>query len=604
MYKELNNIYAFRGNVDDAIFSPEGGPNVNPLDGFNEDLYDYYINTGKYTEAARYAKMYPPLDIKERHAQELSINKLIEDGERQKNILGKFQKQDQDMIKFSQSVFNKQSFDKLGQNDYVNRFNELKAKAVTNGSNVDSSRVINDLEVTFSPHKKKFLFWDIENDNSYENFLYKSGLTEEYLKSKDVNVVDNGDGSYTMKFNYNGDIANSLLYNLAKYSNDSDYIPIYGDQSLKIKAYDIDGKPMDTIGRVIGDNLPIESNTSFFLDVYKDYIDKQKSKSDKLTEQYAQTSSSVNYGQVSDRVFALQQLYQKVSDSGTRSKIENMIKFEEDNIISILRKYPFESEEVYSNLDNNTPVGPLQLTSLDNSIKLKRWFLDYVDNASGDDVLRAVSLGESGGRFGVFIDIPAKFEKRLIDNGLNHDFITVFVPGLFAEEAQKKAYRDTSYRSVRKLDDLEAYNGDYTLQDGRKIITNRVIDNYNTKNYHTEFYLEDKGVRKQVDKDYLQPLIEQDYIVDNIYEELFWQYHNSDGKIINYEKLKKELEFYAVTAANTYLKYRENIDLEKVFNDNPNELADPDELGIHEREKWEAALQIYARVIKKLKEGV
>ena len=600
MYKKLNSVYAFLGNPDDAIFSPSGGPKVNALDGFNEDLYNYYINTNKYSEAVRYARMYPFLDIRQRHANEMDLLKLEEEGRKHEALLGKFTKTEQDRIKFSNSVFNRAAFEELGSNEFTDKFNNIKELLATNGLGKDKDQVINQLEVTFAPNKRKFLLWEIENDNSYENFLRKSGFTEQYLRDNDVDVVNNGDGGFTMKFNYNADVSNLLLYNLATHSNSSDFVPIYGDQSLKIMAYDTDGNPINSkIGQFVANDLPFETMPGTYLDIYKRYIDKQQSKVNELTSEYAQTSPGRSYGPVSDRIYSLQQLYNKTpsSDTNRRSKIEKMINFEEENVISKLRQFPFITSRILANIGTQDKSGYLNEVSQDDAANIQRWVSDYLSTATNDKILEAISLGEVGGEFGVYISLPSNIEKKLMNDVRNHDYINIFVPNLFADEAKEKAYRDTGYRATRKLDDLEAYNYDYYLKDGRKVTTERNYIN-NSGDYRTNFYIENKdGIKVPVSKSDVEPLIEKEYMVDNLYDEFFWKYHNKDGKIINKEALKEELEIYSIICANSLIKKDEDITYSEVFGPTP---AKPDTLRNDVYNKWRAALEIYAGVIKRL----
>ena len=631
MYQEINSSYAFFGDENDSIFSPKNGPKVNPLDGFNKDLFDYYINTFNYSEAARYVKMYPHIDFKERHAQNLRAEQLLEQGERYKSIFSKIYKQeDKDIVTFSNAVFNKRSLAELGtSNPVYNSFRDIKTNLVTNGAKVDSNdrpiqyNGISKVEVTFQPNKNRLSFmginlpWEFENDNSYENFLERSNYTEEDLKKGNVQIIPHNDGSHTLRFDFDSEISNALLYSIANNANDNDLLEGVGDQKVRIKSYDRDGNELSASkggvfnsnnmeNQIAFNNAPAHIDSATYLRKYKQFIDKQQSLSKSITKDINKESSSTTFGVASDRLYYLKKLYDKTpaDDGNLRSKIKDEMEFEKSKVLSDLKQYPFSIKPVFSNINNKNNIGSLELIKDVNKLNdLQRWVLDFLKTGSVENVLENVSFGESNGVFGTFISIPANEETRVLENSLNHDYIRIFLPDFHATEAKERAYNDTEYRALRVLDNMETWNSDHVLDNGKKIHTRRVITNPTTNDYETLFYmLDDDGKEKYMSKSEIQPLIEKDYIVKNLYEELFWEFHNYEGNLINLDQLDAKLKKYSVIIANNFVKNRFDVGYEDVYMDDvdkylQHELEMPEPM----REKARTAQEIRKLVLQLLK---
>lgn len=584
-----NKDYKFYGSANDSIFKPQGFVNTTSVekDGFNKELYKHYINNKDFTNAARYSSMFVYNDPERELEHKIAVRNLQQMGKRYKALYQNLGSGSDEAkaLDFSFSVFDRDAYARLDiTNPYVEKFNRIFGDI---GRDDDKDQVAK-LSVKFAPNKSKFLFWDVENDNSYENFTKQSGYTTEYLKSKGISVEEK-DGGMILSFDKETDAARELLYNLGKYATSNGF----GNEPLEITGYDIQGTPLNDPKRMktvsttdrfaFGDIKGVQD-----LKDLKDLIDsanltKEKVEERTLTRDY----TTRTFGSVTGRAHNIRSLLDVAFDSNERATYDKRLSGEEEMANRQFASMTYADQEMYTNLDQDTE------TMIEADTETRARLREIVGEGLLHKGVVDFEFAESGGKFGCLVTIkPTDDEFSTNDNKVKK-VTNVFIPGLFAKEAEKRAYQDTDYRAVRELDDMEAWGYDYEFEDGTKIQVGREGEG----DRETVFYLTDKkgNAVKQLNKSDIIPRISQDFIIRDLSDKIGMQFTNKDGNIIDQKAMLEYIRRGTIIAANSL--YPDGAEIKDTDDFLSIVSTMPDKLDVKTYKKLSEAEKIYYRIL-------
>lgn len=581
-----NKSYKFYGSVNDTIFKPQGFVTTTSVerDGFDKELYQHYISNRDFANAARYSSMFVYDDPERELEHKIAIRNIQQIGKRYNALYGNLQTgtNEAEALDFSFSVFDKAAFAKLDiNNPYVEKFNKIYDNI---GRNDDTSQVAK-LSIKFAPHKSKFAFWDVENDNSYENFIKNTGYTTNGLRSKGI-AVEEKDGGMLISFDKETDAARELLYNLGKFSTNTGY----GNKEIEITGYDGQGKIvnssdtfryMNFADRGEDEGLAGLRSLAYLIDsanVTKDDVEHR-------TLERVYTTNT--YGSVTGRAQTIRDMLDVAFDSDQRSTLKERLSGAEEMANRQFSSMSYADKEMYTNLDEDTET---MIEADDDTRKRLREII-------GEGLLHKgvvdFEFAESGGKFGCLVTIKPTDDTFSNNDNKVKKVTNVFIPGLFAEEAQKRAYQDTDYRALRELDDMEAWGYDYDFEDGTKIQVSREGEG----DRETVFYLTDKkgNAIKQLKKSDIIPRISQDFIIRDLSDKIGMQFTNKDGNIINQNEMLEYIRRGTIIAANSLypdgMEIKDTDDFLSIIS------TMPDKLDVKTYKKLSEAEKIYYRIL-------
>ena len=522
-----NKDYKFYGNIADTIFKPKGFTSRVSVEqeGFDDDLYNHYISNKDFANAARYSSMFVYDDPEKELDHKIAIRNLQQIGKRYNALYGSLQTgtNEAEALDFSFSVFDRAAYAKLDiNNPYVKKFDKLYNSIGT----YDDSAQVARLSVKFAPHKSKFLFWDIENDDSYENFIKNSGYTPEYLKSKGVSI-ENKDGGVTLSFDKETDAARELLYNIGKFSTSIGY----GTKRPEIIGYDSQGKILNSSKDIPltgpEDRASDIERISFLSDLIDDANVTRKEVEGRTLETDYPTHT---YGSVTGRAQGIRDVLDYAFDSDQRSTLKERLSGEEEMANRQFAAMSYADKEMYTNLDQKSE------TMIEADTDTRARLREIVGEGLLHHGVVDFEFAESGGKFGCLITIKPTDDTFSTENNKVKKVTNIFVPGLFAKEAERRAYQDTDYRALRELDDMEAWGYGYDFEDGTKIQVDRTGE----------------GDRETIfKKSELIPRISQDFIIRDLSDQIGMQFSNRNGEIINQDAMLEYIRRGTILAANS-----------------------------------------------------
>lgn len=535
-----NKDYKFYGNIADSIFKPIGFSSNTSVekDGFDEELYNHYITNKDFANAARYSSMFVYDDPEKELDHKIAIRNLQQIGKRYNALYRSLQTgtNEKEALDFSFSVFDRAAYAKLDiNNPYVKQFDKIYANI---GRNDDTSQVAK-LSVKFAPHKSKFLFWDIENDNSYENFMKNSGYTTEYLRSKGVSVEEQ-DGGIVLNFDKETNTARELLYNISKFSTNAGY----GTKRPEITGYDAQGNilndPDDMEFSLTGDDTKHMTGFKSLAWLIDSVEGVRKDVEDRTLERDYTTHT---YGSITGRAQSIRDMLDVAFEDSQRSTLKERLSGEEEMANRQFTAMSYADKEMYTNLDQDTE------TMIEADTDTRARLREIVGEGMLHHGVVDFQFAESGGKFGCLITIKPTDDTFSSDSNKVKKVTNVFVPGLFAKEAERRAYQDTDYRALRELDDMEAWGYGYDFEDGTKL----QVDRAGEGDRETIFSLIDKNGNsvKQLKKSEIVPKISQDFIIRDLSDRIGMQFSNRNGELIDQKAMLEYIRRGTILAANS-----------------------------------------------------
>ncbi len=535
-------------------------------DSFDKKHFNQLIAERKLRQAADYADQFRFDDIETQRNYENEIINLRNSADISESVFRQMDADTKNKSIFLSNLYIDGGLDRIRNNPYAQQFNELKRKL---GSSIN--REANTLMITFDAQKQYGLFnWDWispDNDeNNINNFYQRSGLNETILRENGVQIISENDGSTSLKFDKSNPYANRIITNV--FNNN-----IPDNRFVRIRGYDSDGEITDytmpdsengeIYDHVITYGNRYEHNSYNITNIANFVNGIKESKNNALNQIISskRTYNSIKGGSLFDGYDEIQEAY----ESGQLTDNEYnraMIRYD-NQIKNFIRNLTLNEKQVYSNYGNdNDDLNLTSLKSLSNEEKA------YLENELSATDVRNINVNActSYGMYGALITINAiPLKETEIDNNnvgeVKRNKIEIFIPGLMAEEAQARINRNTSLRAERKINDMQTYNFNFTLNDGSKIIPER----------DSKFYFKDRynNIREITSKEATR-LIDKTYIIQSA-KNLKYQFMNSNGDIINsvngktYDDYAKEIALQAVNDWYPNVSFGSTTSVEEVF---------------------------------------
>lgn len=386
------------------------------------------------------------------------------------------------------------------------------------------------------PTKPNSLEFQIPNNGKQEDFFTKLGMTEKALSELDgFSVSHNTDGKLCVKFDKGNPKALEVLYALSKEENS------WFTRNIKMSSFDENGNFVDR------DSNNMTGGIGYTIDKAKAIIENRKKNLGQYTRQYSTVIGPPMYDWIS-------KLNQQRIDGTIKETEYNSRYTAATNLTrSILKSINLSQQpKVYSNYANeNFDDGDFTLRLVTDQEKLTT-LENLISDSRPDDI--EINAGYSNGQIGTYIVIPAVMDK---DNPRETvaNKISLFVPGMFYKEVQKKLNSDTRVRSSFKAERMRTRGENYLSSNGKTLI------NLGDGTYRWE---DDK--QHIITGDEAERIINKDMIIDSGKEEIVKKYISASGKITNGTSYLQDALNYAFHAANelnptTPLTYLNNNDI-------------------------------------------
>ena len=539
---DFGNYTYFDPNADDKKTYKTATDVQKQQYAFSQEKFNQLIANRQYSDAADYAAMFHFSDPKTQKEHENDIINLRRNG----RVLGAIYSRIQDpdklaQIEFYDKVFIDGGLEQLTNNKYAEEFIEAKKRL---GSKVDYNsfgydfveKEANRLEVEFQPETKTLfgIDWLVpDNNNTIDNFYTTSGITEQELKTNNVEVIHK-DGKTLLRFDKTNALANKILYNL--------YAPggaqngtIGNNDKTYITGIDEEGNP-------IGYNRNILTIQNLIKDA-KLAKEEYFKKTDLAEKDYSSTIGPA----IDDNLEALKAAHAAGEIDDTT--FNRQYKILGSNVTTAIQSLSSGDYEMYTN-SYNKELTDETLISADNE---QRAHLVNLISSTNPKDLQLLSMC-SNGKIGTLVVINAggltsKQKEGLEGTAKPEDQystrrIEIFIPGFMQEQAQAKINANTSSRSIQEVNSMLDWNYAYKCDNGTEIIpdgkggfikNNKPID----KN----------EAIKEINKD----MIIQDAVSNLKFNYLSWNGNlisDKDNSLLGAEEYEKMARLISVRAGN------------------------------------------------------
>lgn len=544
----FGNYTYFDPNADDKTTYKTANDAQKQKYGFNQTYFNQLIGNRQYNDAADYAAQYHFNDPKTQREHENDIINLRRNG----RILGAIYSRIDDPDKLSQveffdKVFTSGGLEQLSGNAYADKFADYKKQlgSARNTTTGNIEKEATGLSVTFYPGTQKGIFgidWlKKDNENTIDNFYAFSGLSENELKAKGVEIIKK-DGKTTLRFDKSNDLANQIIYNLPKTTEHN----LLGIQGYDEKGQDIDYEYEDFL--IFSGNK--YDNGGWAARAIQNLVnDSEKSKdayfqkTDLAEKDYSSTIGPA----IDDNITALKASYQAGEIDETT--FNRQFKILGNYITAAVQSLGSGNYEMYTN-GYNEEITDETLISADNEQRAHLVNLISKTNPKDMELLSMCS----NGKIGTLVVINAgglstKEEGALSGTATPEEQystrrIEIFIPGLMEEQAQAKINGNTSSRSVQEANAMLDWNYDYDCQDGTKL----------SPDGHGGFMKDGEHItREEALKSINKDMIIQDAVANLKYNYLTWNGNlisDKDNSMLGAEQYEAMARLIAVRAGN------------------------------------------------------
>lgn len=488
--------------------------------------FDALIGNLQYREAYDYAKQFVENDPAKQRKREAELEILRRDANKHEAILNRVGKTGKDAFVFVNGVLKDGGFDHIEdqQNEYVDKYRTAK----TNLGKQENDTSFNNLSITFKAKKQKGIFgwdWTAEDNEkyNYDTFLESTKLTESYLKSQNVNVIHNEDGSTTVEFAKSNPLANTILFktpvqtyhdNITNRSID-DYVtasmmPQYGIPRIASEVL-FSPKHMSIKSYKVEDGKKVYNDSDISNDVYNMQT-LLKDAEDKYNEAIEPIAGPKQY---SSTVFSIPGYNEKA-----------WVKEE------LIRKI-WNGVEMYSNFINDADGDDTERLIEQGTEKNDLIKVLMSSNAKNVQIYGKTVNGQLGT---YFVITPTRKDNGDIQSipGTNQTgAIRIFVPNLYTKDMQETLNSNTVLQASQELDAMQDYGYAYKTNKGEL---------YATKG---SFFLNGEKLSKKEAINF----INEDLIVKGASRELKYNFINDKNKITDWNALDKQVKFLAIHAA-------------------------------------------------------
>lgn len=519
------------------------------------------LSEKRYIDAANELAKYSFADTKEDEKFWNHIQNLRDQGSIAEAIYSRINnEEDKEKLMFSSNVFtsggldNFNQIDKAGEIRNKNRYAEefgLAKKALgtyASGSNFGDSfsltaakantgdkgfKTATRLEFIFQQAQQKALGLDWlakDNNMTIDNFYKVSGLSETDLAKAGIFVERANDGSASISFDKSNPLANQLIVSVTKLHDfdksligkASDIFFHGGSQHVQIKGYDRDG------------NLTGKTNeTDGAIEHMRWLVDNTKDASEQLFQEQ-------NVGDV---------VHNSIAAAYVPTEDEEKLIDSELNLAYSIDRYP----EIYSDYyDKNT--GKLRPLSQEEREQIIR------EITGTDPKRRKYAYVIEGGEVGLAIELapigtPDDERKNSDDDDVDNNTATqgrqrrIFIPGLFAEQAQAAINNDPVVKAKQIANNLQSFGAVFNTVDGKQLklypngegmVITKTTDN-NGNIVENKEWLSSDQVTEEIAKS---------KTVEMATRHLLSQYTNADGQLIDNKELELQMKSVAVAQMN------------------------------------------------------
>lgn len=546
---------------------------------FSEEYFTKLIHLHMYNEAADYAENFQFHDPKKQKEHENDIYNLRREGRRTESIFSKLDKDQKDAIMFydNYSIFG--GLDNIQNNKYTKEFNEIKSKLgnvyETNFWGIRTDKIkaeATDIELEFSK-------------NNLDKFFNDSGLSEDDLTLADIKINKKSNGNSTIKFSKTNPLSNKILSSkLYKHKGD-----LYmSNDDIGIKYFDKDGNILSS-GRV--DRL---------VDDLREVVEKAKKEKDKIYNDVVSDKRNFT-STVGPALDENAEYINELRRSGqlTDTEYRQAIKANNNLLEQAINTLGTSHFEFYSNAynDKNTDFTLVKMSDTQ-----RAELLNSLSAAESTNIYLNSMI--SNGKIGTLITIKAKEDKKNISddtddiNSVKRRRRMIFIPGLFAELAQEKINRNTSFRAEQEINDMQLYRYSYKTKDGKEIRVGEDGTCYLRNSSKNQYYaVPRKEISRLIDKDMA--------VVDA--KNIKYQFMNSDGKIFDKEGYEKAIKKYSIELANSLfpdILFEPNETIDDVFAKKgigpvmAEEYANKTQYDL--KQKYDTVFEIYNELIKEV----
>lgn len=518
------------------------------------------LNEKRYIDAANELAKYTFKDTKEEEAYWNNVQNLYDQGSIAEAVYTRINNlEDKEKLMFSSNVFAPGGLDDfnrvdndgkvINENKYAKHFGLAKKALGTYPSTGDfdtsiaSDRVngssfaeATKLEFTFQQAQQKLLGFDAlakDNNMTLDNFYKVSGLSEEDLAKAGIFPKHNNDGSSTIIFDKSNPLANQLIVSLSKLHDFNkslvgeigDIFFAGGSQHVKIKGYDRHGHSTnwttDERDGAIRDMAWLVEHTK----------------------------------EASDRLFAQQNVGETVHNSMAAafvpSEDEEKLIDSELNLAYSIDRYP----EVYSDYydDNTGKMRPLDQEEREQIIR---------ELTGADPKRRKYSYVIEGGQIGLMIELapiatPDKERKEGDSDKLGDNVTTsgrqrrVFIPGMFAEQAQEAVNNDPLVKAKQIVNNMQSFGAVFHTVDNKDIKLYPSGEGLLTiKTRNQDGSITEK--QEWLSADEVTKEVAKSKTVEMATRHLLSEYTNIDGKLIDGKELELQMKSVAVSQMNEF----------------------------------------------------
>lgn len=494
--------------------------NIEPEE-FSKEKRDSLIAQGKYKEAVNYSRQYYPKDPEKAAKYNLDIANLERTAKIYEAKLQRLGK-DKDLVQFVDLLYQGNLSNYVGDNDYINDYNN-KIKSLGSDDNVS---------ITFKPKKQYGLFgWDwLAADNEEYNidvFYKNSGLSKAQLESAGVKVINEEDGSTTIKVNKGHELFNKIIMR----------VPMDRPSTITTDGL-FGGHDKDENAPIINTNRIDDPSYNRLYYLQQEVKDAQE-KRDNIFKKYEPESvqkSGFTMRLVTPELLQVEQAAINGELKEFQYKTLKNLIFDEVNRELITT--PFGNyDKVYTNRFNKrgdetfreAPVD--ELVNLQDKLRTNIDDLEYsVYNNGVEEGLMITYKGKEKDKSKLPTDIDADLENHMADVSFS-----VFIPGMAADFINSAVGLDPNYRASKELLDMANYGITHELEDGTVL---------HADNNGRIFA---KGV--EIDRNEALRLINKDFVVEDARRQFLYDSVNKDNNIIDEEaydlKAKKQAIAYA-----------------------------------------------------------
>lgn len=532
---------------------------------FNHKYYDDLISNHKYTAAADYLENFTFEDEDKQNELYNSIDVLRNQGRKTEYLYHKAKQtpggQTQiDGAEFYEAFFNGTT-DKLSEsNNFVRAFRKFKdnfgVDSFRDRSNIKDSAI--ELSITFKPKERSYFGIDklaADNPANIQAFYDVFGGNAEMLAKAGVQLTQENDGSTTLRFAKNNKLANRILYATGKIMpNEATGINLDGTENFPIiQGYDASGNRTDIKTNNVGESqrliLGSSGDTRRNIRAFARLIDAARQHKDEFFKNTDKNnpdiiSSTLLYGYLDDDLEAqrqqmlagtLQTGQYNANKSDYTKNLENLIKGANWEAFDMFSDYQNDEDEAHTLM----PKDGLQ----------KQYLKERVLAAMDKNDASIQIAQDNDGQFGLYFTIsPQTDTSKNAKDYIKEGSLTIFVPGLLADEIQKKVNANTKFRAMKEVNDMEHYGYNYTDKFGNLYTTNQeLISTY----FDAYAVIRDKnGNLNSISKEGLIRAINRDNMMTDAVRGIRRKYLNANGNLINYPTLQKEVKHFAIVAGN------------------------------------------------------